>query len=63
LFGKLGISQDTAKEIGNTLLQQIPMKRFGTAAEVAKAVTFLASADASLINGVELAVDGGRTQL
>jgi NAD(P)-dependent dehydrogenase (short-subunit alcohol dehydrogenase family) len=63
LFGKLGVSQDTAKEIGTTLLQQIPMKRFGTPAEVAKAVTFLASGDASFITGVELAVDGGRTQL
>ena len=40
-----------------------PMKRFGTAAEVAKAVLYLASADASFTTGAELVVDGGFTQL
>jgi len=38
-----------------------PAKRFGK--EVATAVVFLASDDASCIIGVALAVDGGRTQL
>jgi NAD(P)-dependent dehydrogenase (short-subunit alcohol dehydrogenase family) len=46
-----------------SLLQQIPAKRFGKREEVATAVAFLASDDASYITGVELAVDGGRTQL
>jgi NAD(P)-dependent dehydrogenase (short-subunit alcohol dehydrogenase family) len=41
----------------------IPAKRFGKPEEVATAVAFLASEDASYITGVELAVDGGRTQL
>ncbi len=36
-----------------------PMKRFGTPAEVAHAVLFLASAEASYITGSELPVDGG----
>jgi NAD(P)-dependent dehydrogenase (short-subunit alcohol dehydrogenase family) len=36
-----------------------PMKRFGKPAEVARAVLFLASAEASYITGSELAVDGG----
>ena len=36
-----------------------PMKRFGTAAEVAAAVLFLASDDASFVTGVDLLVDGG----
>ena len=41
------------------LLQQILAKRFGKPEEVATAVAFLASNDASYITGVELAVDGG----
>jgi len=36
-----------------------PMKRFGTTAEVAAAVLFLASDDASFVTGVDLLVDGG----
>lgn len=38
---------------------EIPMGRFGTPAEFAAAVTFLASERASYITGVSLAVDGG----
>jgi NAD(P)-dependent dehydrogenase (short-subunit alcohol dehydrogenase family) len=63
LFSKLGLSDAGVQELGATLLQQIPAKRFGKPEEVATAVAFLASNDASYITGVELAVDGGRTQL
>jgi NAD(P)-dependent dehydrogenase (short-subunit alcohol dehydrogenase family) len=63
LFGKLGLSEADARELGKALLQQIPAKRFGKPEEVATAVAFLASDHASYITGVELAVDGGRTQL
>jgi NAD(P)-dependent dehydrogenase (short-subunit alcohol dehydrogenase family) len=63
LFGKLGLPEANAQELAQALLQQIPAKRFGKPEEVAKAVAFLASDDASYITGVELAVDGGRTQL
>jgi NAD(P)-dependent dehydrogenase (short-subunit alcohol dehydrogenase family) len=63
LLGKLGIPEANVQELGKALLQQIPAKRFGKAEEVATAVAFLASDDASYITGVELAVDGGRTHL
>ena len=63
LFDKLGLSADAVQEMGANLLKTIPAGRFGTPDEIAKAVAFLASDDASYITGVELAVDGGRTQL
>jgi meso-butanediol dehydrogenase/(S,S)-butanediol dehydrogenase/diacetyl reductase len=39
--------------------ERIPMGRAAEATEVAAAIAFLASADASFINGVNLPVDGG----
>jgi meso-butanediol dehydrogenase/(S,S)-butanediol dehydrogenase/diacetyl reductase len=43
------------------MLATIPMKRQGTAEDVAAAVAFLASDDASYISGHALVVDGGLT--
>lgn len=39
--------------------QQIPMRRYGTTAEIAGTVAFLLSADAGYITGQQLRVDGG----
>jgi 3-oxoacyl-[acyl-carrier protein] reductase len=39
----------------------VPAKRFAEASETASAILFLASKNASYINGVSLPVDGGRT--
>ncbi len=43
----------------DALLQQIPLGRLGDAAEVAHAVTFLASPEAAYISGATLHVNGG----
>jgi len=40
----------------------IPLRRLGTPAELARAVTFLASPDAGFITGTTLTVDGGSTR-
>ena len=43
--------------------ESIPIKRIGTAEEMAKAALFLASSDSSYVLGAELVVDGGKTQI
>ncbi len=45
------------------MIAAVPMKRMGEADEVARAVLFLASSDASFITGVDLFVDGGCVEL
>ncbi|WP_155462781.1 SDR family oxidoreductase [Duganella radicis] len=45
------------------LASQVPLGRVGQPEEVAKAVVFLASDDASFVNGTELFVDGGLAQV
>jgi len=51
------ISVDVVSE---TMKSSIPAGRFGKPEETAKAIAFLASPSAGYINGVSLAVDGGR---
>ena len=46
-------------KVKEAMLSRIPLSRFGTPEDVAKAVLFLASSDADYINGQVLIVDGG----
>ena len=59
ILGKLGLS----KEILESIPETIPIKRIGTAEEMAKAALFLASKDSSYVVGAELVADGGRSQI
>ena len=51
----------TIEQVEQQMQDEIPAGRFGTAEEVAQMAVFLASPAAAYINGVSIAVDGGRT--
>jgi NAD(P)-dependent dehydrogenase (short-subunit alcohol dehydrogenase family) len=59
----LAESEDERRQFKAGLAARVPLGRLGEADEVAKAAAFLASDDASFINGAELFVDGGLAQI
>ena len=63
LFGKLGVPEEGIPDTKEGFRNAVPMKRFGSADEIAKPALFLASDDSSFVLGVELTVDGGIAQL
>jgi len=63
IFGRTGLPQEAVDEFAKDIASRVPMKRFGQPEEVAGAVAFLASQDASYITGVEINVDGGLGQI
>ena len=63
ILGRTGLSKEALDEFVTETVPKIPMKRFGQPEEVAGAVAFLASQDASYITGVEINVDGGMGQI
>jgi NAD(P)-dependent dehydrogenase (short-subunit alcohol dehydrogenase family) len=56
-------SIEAAEERMKFISNSVPLGRFGTPDEIAKAVVFLASDDSSYITGTELFVDGGFAQV
>jgi 3-oxoacyl-[acyl-carrier protein] reductase len=50
------------KSVEAMIKNEVPLKRFGLAKEVANAVIFLASSKASFVTGACLIVDGGQTR-
>jgi NAD(P)-dependent dehydrogenase (short-subunit alcohol dehydrogenase family) len=56
-------SSEAGEQRKKTIASSVPLGRFGTPDEIAKAVVFLASEDSSYITGAELFVDGGMGQV
>jgi NAD(P)-dependent dehydrogenase (short-subunit alcohol dehydrogenase family) len=63
LYSKLGLTEAGAKEAAASILSQIHAGRFGTPAEIAQAVVYLASDEAAFTVGSELVIDGGMSNL
>ena len=62
-FKRSGLSKEQMDEWLRNVITQVPMKRIGQPSEIASAVAFLASNDASFITGAEIPVDGGLGQV
>lgn len=60
---KRDASPEAIKGMRDMLSGVVPMGRMGTSEEIAHAALFLASDEASFINGVDLFVDGGCVEL
>jgi NAD(P)-dependent dehydrogenase (short-subunit alcohol dehydrogenase family) len=56
-------SSETGEQRKKMISTVVPLGRFGTPEEIAKAVVFLASDDSSYVTGTELFVDGGFAQV
>jgi 3-oxoacyl-[acyl-carrier protein] reductase len=62
-FIPTALTQDLPAELKEAILKATPLGRMGTPEEIAYAVAFLASDEASYITGQVLAVDGGMVMM
>ena len=62
-FIPTALTNDLPENLKETILKATPMGRMGTPEEIANAVAFLASDEASYITGQVLAVDGGMVMM
>ncbi|UII20928.1 glucose 1-dehydrogenase [Fulvivirga ligni] len=63
IFRKMNLSSEEYDAMGRGFTEQVPLKRYGNCDEIAQSVLFLASSGATFINGIELNVDGGMSQV
>lgn len=61
IFETFSIPKEHIDKARQHIASMVPLKRFGTAKEVAMVAVFLASTDSSFILGEEIRVDGGQT--
>ncbi len=59
---KADLHHETVEQVFEEMASESPMKRIAKPEEIAAAIVFLASPEASYINGINVPVDGGRTK-
>ncbi len=63
-YGKdMGWSEDYVQAYIDRVTQEIPANRVGRVEDIGNAVIYLSSEAGSFVNGIELTVDGGMTQI
>lgn len=59
IYDKLGMPDEQVAGFKGMMSELVPVKRFGSADEVAKAALYLASDDSSYLLGAKIRIDGG----
>ncbi len=62
-YDRLAESGPAGQQMLDSIVNRVPMGRFGTPDEIARAAVFLASDDSTFVTGTELFVDGGAAQV
>ena len=63
IFGKFGLSEQEAKQMGESFTQSVPLGRLGSSQDIANGALFLASDESSFVTGIDLPIDGGTAQV
>jgi NAD(P)-dependent dehydrogenase (short-subunit alcohol dehydrogenase family) len=59
IMNKVGYSEDQLSQVHDWMLNRIPLRKIGKAADVGKMVAYFGSDAASFITGAEIVMDGG----
>ena len=60
---RLGLPEEQIQDMKDMFVSDVPLGRMGTVDEIAAAIAFIASDEASYVTGVELFSDGGPAQV
>lgn len=60
---RLGLPEEQIQDMKDMFVSDVPLGRMGTVDEIAAAIAFIASDEASYVTGVELFSDGGHAQV